>query len=62
MEKDYKYDERGNLLLQFHGLLFLTSSMGSCRCTILDRAAHATAFVAPVVVQWLEQGQIDLHR
>ena len=38
----------------FHGLLFPISSNGSFRCTIrLDRIAHTTAFVTPVVEVWL---------
>ena len=36
-------------------LLFPNSSKASSICTIPDRIAHTTAFVIPVVEDWLEQ-------
>ena len=54
MVKDHSDSERGNPLLP-HGLLFPINSKGSFTCTILDRIAHTTAFVTPVVEHWLER-------
>ena len=54
MVKDHSDSERGNPLLP-HGLLFPISSKGSFICTIPDRIAHTTAFVTPVVEDWLER-------
>ena len=49
-----KDSERGNPIHP-HGLLFPISSKGSFMCTIpIDRIAHTTAFVTPVVEHWLE--------
>ena len=48
MVKDHSDSERGNPLLP-HRLLFPINSKGSFICTILDRIAHTTAFVTPVV-------------
>ena len=51
MVKDHSDSERGNPLPP-HGLLILINSKGSF---ITDRIAHTTAFVTPVVEQWLER-------
>ena len=55
MIKDHTGSERGNPLPP-HGLLFPTNSKGSF---ILhhptDKIAHSTAFVTPVVEDWLER-------
>ena len=52
--KDHSDSRRGNPLPP-HGLLFLISSKGSFICTIPDRIAHTTAFVTPVLENWLER-------
>ena len=57
MVKDHSDNERGNLLLLLHGLLFLISSKGSFICPT-DMIAHTTAFVTPVMEDWLEKGNI----
>ena len=49
--KDHSDSERGNLLPPLYGLLSLINSKGSYTYTIL----HTTAFVTPVVEDWLEQ-------
>ena len=49
MIEDHSDSEKGNLLL------FVINSKGSFICTIPDRIAHTTAFVASVVEQWLER-------
>ena len=54
MVKNHSDSERGNLLPP-HGLLFPISSKGYFTRTILDRIAHTTAFVTPVVEHWLER-------
>ena len=54
MVKDHSDSEKGNPLLP-HRLLFTINSKGSFICTIPDRIAHTTAFVTPVVGQWLER-------
>ena len=54
MVKDHSDSERGNLLPP-HGLLFSINSKGSFICTIQDRITQSTAFVTPVVENWLEQ-------
>ena len=55
MVKDQSDNEKGNPL-PTHGLLFPISSKGSFICTIpIDRIAHTTAFVIPVVEHWLER-------
>ena len=54
MVKDHSDCERGNPLLP-HGLLFPISSKGSFIFYMhhpIDRIAHTTAFVIPVVEQW----------
>ena len=61
MVEDHSDSERGNPLLA-HGLLFLININGSFICTIpIDRIAHATDFVTPVVEHWLEQSLLELH-
>ena len=50
MVKDHLDSERGNLLPP-HRLLFPINIKGS----FIDRIAHTTAFVTPVVEHWLEQ-------
>ena len=50
MVKDHSDWEKGNQLLP-HGLLFLINSKGPFICII----AQTTAFVTPVVEQWLER-------
>ena len=52
MVNDHSDSEIGNLLPP-HGLLFPISSKGSFICTIPDRIAQTTAFVTPVVGQWV---------
>ena len=55
MVNDHSDSERGSLLPP-HGLLFPISSKGSFICIhSADRKAHTTAFVTPVVEQWLER-------
>ena len=54
MVKDHSDSERGNLLPP-HGLLFPINSKGSFICTIPHRVAHTTAFITPVVEDWLER-------
>ena len=51
MVKDHSDSEKGNPLLP-HRLLFLINNKGSFICTVPDRIAHTTAFVAPVVEHW----------
>ena len=46
--KDHS-DEKGNLLLPLHGLIFLFSSKEYFTCTIPDRITHTMAFVIPAV-------------
>ena len=53
MVKDHSDSKRENLLPQ-HGLLFPINSKGSFICTIPDMVVHTTAFVTPVLEQWLE--------
>ena len=53
MVKDHSDSERGNPLPP-HGLLFPISSKGSFICTI-DRTSHKTAFVTPVMEDWMER-------
>ena len=53
MVKDHSESERRNLLPP-HGLLFPITSKGSFICIIPDRITHTTAFVTPVVENWLE--------
>ena len=50
--KDHSDSERGKPLPP-HGLLFPINSKGSFIC--IDRIAHTTAFVTPVVEHWLER-------
>ena len=38
----------------YMGYFFLISSKGSFKCTITDKAVDTTAFVTPVVDNWLE--------
>ena len=57
MVKDHSDSDRRNPLPP-QGLLFLINSKGSFICTIPDRIAHTTAFVAPVMESWLER-EID---
>ena len=52
MVKDHSDSEKGNPLPP-HRLLFPISSKGSFICTIPDRIAHTTAFVTPVVEDWM---------
>ena len=53
MVKDYSDSERGNPLPP-HELLFPISSNGSFICAIPpNRISHITAFVTPVVENWL---------
>ena len=53
MVKDHSDSERENLLPP-HGLLFSINSKGSFICTIPLRIAHTTAFVTPIVEDWLD--------
>ena len=53
MVKDHSDGERGNPLSP-HGLLFPISSKGFYMHHPKDRIIHTTAFVTPVVEQWLE--------
>ena len=54
MVKDHSDSERGNPLSP-HELLFPISSKGYFICiTPIDRIAHTTVFVTPVVEHWLE--------
>ena len=46
-------NQRVNLLLPLHGLLFLISNMGYFICTI-PWTAHIMDFVTPVMEHWLE--------
>ena len=56
MVKHHSDSERGNLLLP-HGLLFPISSKGSFYMHhSTDGITHTTAFVTPVVDNWLENG------
>ena len=53
MVKDHSDSERGNLLPP-HGLLFLVSCKGFFYMHHpIDRIAHTTAFVTPVMEHWL---------
>ena len=55
MVKDHSDSEKGNPLPP-HRLLFPINSKGSFMCTNpIDRIAHTTAFVTPVVEHWLER-------
>ena len=53
MVKDHSDSEKGNPLPP-HRLLFPINSKGSFICTT-DRIAHTTAFITPVVEQWLKR-------
>ena len=53
MVKDHSDSEKGNPLPPPR-LLFPINSKGYFICTIPDRIAHTTAFVTPVVEDWLE--------
>ena len=56
MVKDHSDSERENPLLPLHGLFFSISSKESFICTItIDRIAHTTVFVTPVMEHWLER-------
>ena len=55
MKKDHSDSNRGNPLPP-HGLLFSISSKGYFICIITQHSiTHTTAFVTPVVEQWLER-------
>ena len=54
MVKNHSDSERGNPLPP-HGLLFPISSKGFYMHHPIDRIAHTTAFVTPVVEHWLER-------
>ena len=54
MVKDHSDSEEGNPLPP-HRLLFPISSKGCFICTIPDRITHTTAFVTPVVEDWLKR-------
>ena len=52
--KDHSDSEKGNPLPP-HRLLLSINSKGSFIHTIPDRITHTTAFVTPVVEDWLER-------
>ena len=54
MVKDLSDSERGNPLPPLHGLLFPISSTGLYMMVPSDRIVHTTAFVTPVMEQWLK--------
>ena len=56
MVKDHSDSERGNPLPPLHGLLFpISSKFFLYMHHPIDRIAHTTAFVTPVVKHWLER-------
>ena len=58
MVKDHSDSERGNPLPP-HGLLFLINSKNYFYMhNPIDRIAHTTAFVTPVVEHWPKEGNV----
>ena len=56
MVKNHSDSERRNPLPPLHGLLFpISSKVFFYMYHPIDRIAHTTAFVTPVVEHWLEQ-------